>query len=457
MTISISAALKRHLAQPYQTTCTLWKVTLSASAGAAAGTVKGFTDLDRDVVKGGVTYLAEVGYTRTDIATSGALNVDNLEVDGVLNSPSINETDLMAGIWDFAAIQISLVNWADYFVFNPITSITRSGTVATAIVASTAQLASGDTLVISGAVQSQYNGTFTITVTGPTHFTFPVSGSPATPATGTIVYQTNMGEMILRVGTLGEVTQERGVFKAELRGLAQAYTRVIGQLTGPSCRTTLGSSLCKIDMTPFTVTGTLTGVSADNRTVFDTSRTEPGPGGTSSPITGITQANPGHVTVSVALDTSLTEGSAITISGVVGMDAVNNVTVIHNIASDRLSFDLPTDTSSLPAWISGGTVTPLGSGSGYFDNGVFTWTSGPNTGFSIEVQSYVPGQITFQLPVGPPNALPAAPQIGDTYTLKAGCDYSPDTCKNRFNNLVNFRGEPFVPGIDKLTQVGKSV
>jgi hypothetical protein len=448
--ITISAALKRSLARAAGTFCTLYRV-----AWKDGTTVLGFTDFNQDITYddggGSVVYKAMSGYTRSDIETSGALNVDNLELDGPLVSPSITEADLIAGLWDFAAIKLSRVNWGDFFIQHPIVTITRSGSTATVTVGTTADLASGDTLVIYGAAQSQYNGAHVITVTGPTHFTYAVSGSPATPATGTLYYQTSMGALIYRVGTLGEVTMERNNFKAELRGLTQAYTRVIGQLTSPSCRTTLGSTLCTVNLTPFTVTGALTGVNADNRTLYDTARTEPGP--TAGPsITHITQANPGHVTLGSALD--LPNGAPITISGVVGMTNVNTVTTVNNIAGDGLSFDLPIDTSAFPAYTSGGTVTPLGSGSGYFDNGVFTWTSGANNGFSMEVQSYVPGQITLELPVGPPSVGVAVPQVGDTYSLHAGCDYSMATCRDRFNNIVNFRGEPYLPGTDKLLQVG---
>jgi uncharacterized phage protein (TIGR02218 family) len=52
-----------------------------------------------------------------------------------------------------------------------------------------------------------------------------------------------------------------------------------------------------------------------------------------------------------------------------------------------------------------------------------------------------------------PLAFPYTPQVGDTFTLTAGCDHRKDTCKNKFNNLVNFRGEPFVPGQDILNDL----
>jgi len=69
-----------------------------------------------------------------------------------------------------------------------VTSITRSGSVATVTTTTTNTLETGNTVVISGAVETEYNGTFTITgITTPgSVFTYTVSGTPATPATGTI-------------------------------------------------------------------------------------------------------------------------------------------------------------------------------------------------------------------------------------------------------------------------------
>ena len=68
-----------------------------------------------------------------------------------------------------------------------ISSITRSGTTATATTAAAHGLATGERANIRGADQADYNGDFTVTSTGATTFTFTVDGSPATPATGTMV------------------------------------------------------------------------------------------------------------------------------------------------------------------------------------------------------------------------------------------------------------------------------
>lgn len=67
-----------------------------------------------------------------------------------------------------------------------VTSITRSGTVATVTTSATNALSTGQTVTIAGAVETDYNGSFVITVTSGTTFTYTVANSPTTPATGTI-------------------------------------------------------------------------------------------------------------------------------------------------------------------------------------------------------------------------------------------------------------------------------
>src|SRR5450432_1346245 len=72
------------------------------------------------------------------------------------------------------------------FTHYTITLLTRSGTTATATVSSTSTLTTGESLTIANADQGQYNKTAVITVTGPTTFTYSVSGNPAVTATGSI-------------------------------------------------------------------------------------------------------------------------------------------------------------------------------------------------------------------------------------------------------------------------------
>ena len=91
----------------------------------------------------------------------------------------------------------------------------------------------------------------------------------------------------------------------------------------------------------------------------------------------------------------------------------------------------------------------------YYKYGVITFTSGENNGLQMEVkasdipsgESYV--AIELFLP------MPETVSSGDPFTIYAGCGKTATTdCKTKFNNLVNFRGFPFIPGQDEMMKVG---
>lgn len=174
---------------------------------------------------------------------------------------------------------------------------------------------------------------------------------------------TTQGALKLRRGWLGEVSFYRQQFVAEVRGLTQRLSQTIGELYSASCRATLGDSRCKIDMVPYTVMGSVTGI-ATSQQCTDSARTE---------------------------------------------------------ASDSFAF------------------------------GTMRFTSGANNGISMEVKEYiyasgVGGQFILALPLPYPIA------TGDSYSLTMGCDKTLATCFNRFGNVVNFRGEPLVPGLDRMLE-----
>lgn len=256
------------------------------------------------------------------------------------------------------------------------------------------------------------------------------------------------GTMILRTGRLGEVTMRRGEFQTELRGLTQAYAMTIGSLVTPACRAVLGDSRCGVSMGAYTVTGTVDSVSADSLVIYDSARTEAGPTGAIT-INDVDNDSPATVHLDDTFEFPV--GTPVTISGISTMPGMNATTYVTEVGSTKLIIRVEIDASAMPTYSAGGgSVTPLGSDSGYFDYGLLTMTSGASEGLSMEVKSYVPGQITLQLP------FPFTVAAGDTYSLTAGCDRSFATCRDRFNNVVNFRGEPYVPGLDSLVQVGRS-
>jgi uncharacterized phage protein (TIGR02218 family) len=54
-----------------------------------------------------------------------------------------------------------------------------------------------------------------------------------------------------------------------------------------------------------------------------------------------------------------------------------------------------------------------------------------------------------------PTSFPIA--VGDTFSISAGCDKSKDTCQAKFANIANFRGFPFVPGLDAAVQTANAL
>jgi uncharacterized phage protein (TIGR02218 family) len=75
-----------------------------------------------------------------------------------------------------------------------------------------------------------------------------------------------------------------------------------------------------------------------------------------------------------------------------------------------------------------------------YQQGSITFTSGVNSGVTANVNYVASGSY---LVLGYP--LQSAPASGDTFTVYQGCDHTPGTCSGKFNNLLNFRGFPYVP------------
>lgn len=92
------------------------------------------------------------------------------------------------------------------------------------------------------------------------------------------------------------------------------------------------------------------------------------------------------------------------------------------------------------------TATGLGAyDDGWFTGGKLIWTSGNNNGYEFEVKYHsknASGVVTIELWQIP--AYTMAP--GDDFDISAGCDKLFDTCKTKFDNTINFRGFPHIPG-----------
>ena len=89
--------------------------------------------------------------------------------------------------------------------------------------------------------------------------------------------------------------------------------------------------------------------------------------------------------------------------------------------------------------------------SGWFTHGLVTFTSGAAEGQKVEVKSHTHAGGVAAIELWSPARLPLVP--GQTFTVSAGCDKRLATCRAKFENAVNFRGFPHMPGNDVLTAV----
>lgn len=132
---TLSTGLAAHLATGATTMAYCWRVT------RRDGEVLGFTEHDETIVCDGATFEAASGFDASQIQTSLGLSVDNFTATGALSSDSISETDILAGRYDDAALELLWVNWADPTQFL-VTSSGNLGEIKRAGLAFTAEFRS---------------------------------------------------------------------------------------------------------------------------------------------------------------------------------------------------------------------------------------------------------------------------------------------------------------------------
>jgi len=364
--------MSRNITQAMATWLTSDVLTLAACVRITRkdGSVFGFTDLDIDVVYGGITYLSSSGYTPSAIQSANDLSTSNMEINALLleDGGVVTQTDIEAGIWDNAAVLIFGLNYADL----------------------------------------------------------------------------TMGQINLTVGNLGQFTVMNGGWKVELRGLAQTLQQTIGEQFSPGCRATLGDARCKVDLASFTFLGIVASVTQAGLAWSDPTLTQ---GGALSEYIDTV----GHTIPTIApYQVTVVPPSGGWASSVSVLDSGQKVysQVDSNPGSSQYSVSANPDGSATYTFYSntaGGEIfLNYNYTRGYFALGKVTWTSGQNAGYSQDVRTFAPGAVTLGLPTPYPIA------AGDAYSIVAGCDRQIGTCVASYNNVVNFRGEAYIPGPDVL-------
>ena len=243
----------------------------------------------------------------------------------------------------------------------------------------------------------------------------------------------------LRQGIMGEVSQKNGKYTAELRSKSQYLQNTIGELYSPACRANFGDHRCKVSFDPspdpWATTTAYTALSEDVA------------GDTVTPIGGDGfwyQCMGGGTSGAVEPAWPGVLGRRFTDDDGLEWECMSIQAVQIVLTGQTVTFASPTEPkgSFAIALVQADPDYP----DGWFDSGIVAWESGANIGLSGEIKTYtVDG---FGLIFTMPDDI----ATGNTCALIAGCDKTLETCRDRYGNTINFRGEPYIPSRDQLTQ-----
>lgn len=116
--------LTSHFGQEVVTLATCWRITRTDNV------IMGFTDHIDDITFDSFTYKSSNSFAASSISGSSDLSVDELDIEGVLDSTEITEEDLMAGKYDYARLQVFMVNYEDLAQGKMVLRLGRLGDVS---------------------------------------------------------------------------------------------------------------------------------------------------------------------------------------------------------------------------------------------------------------------------------------------------------------------------------------
>ncbi len=103
----ISPALQQHLDGELTMLAECIKITRTD------GVVIAFTTHDCDLVLDGLTYKADGSFTSGRLDNSASFNQNKFEIKGMLDSIQLDGESIKAGLYDYARVDVFIVNWAD--------------------------------------------------------------------------------------------------------------------------------------------------------------------------------------------------------------------------------------------------------------------------------------------------------------------------------------------------------
>ncbi len=391
----ISAPLKAHLQQDVTSLCTCWLITRQD------GGVFAFTDHDTDLVLNEVTYLASTGYTRTAIKSEDSMAVDNVSIVGIMDSEAISEIDLKGGKFDYAAVQVFLVNWAD----------------------------------LSMGILRLRSGWFGETVVLPTGIFHTELRGLAQALTTEFVSQFSQ----LCRADLGD--SKCGVDLEPFSGNATVTNAAVLAVGENEFEVAPLSYTSTADVTEATVVFTKNATVGASVTLQTGSKVQT----YGIPFNYNSTDSVKYLTAVINADNASGQIDATAVENF-SADNVHGVIITVTNPNEGANLSQAGDSNTgISIENFGGNSTGTLNNAGYLAGGLVTWTSGLNQGLSMEILWYDPNTNHLRLFLNMPFLI----ANGDTFTFRPGCDKRRETCALRYNNMDRFRGEPDLPGLDK--------
>lgn len=469
---TISSGLDTHLTEEVTTLARCWKITRQD------GVQFFFTTHDANLTFEGDEYISMNGFNTTAITSSAALDVDNLNVAGFFEEETITSEDLAAGLFDYADVRLFLVNWSD---ISQGALKLRRGWFGEVIHTPSGMFKvelRGMTQALAQHIGELYGPECRADL-GDTRCKVPIDPDLIQRLTAYEVG--DYVKVVTDSGAFGYAQYENRVYKCISAGITAdaqpVYDTGVGNTTddggaagggtvavytAPVSNYTLGLFI-RIDDFQYTFVTTLTSSSPGNVLIgttvsdsldnlFNAITGGPGAGTTynvDTPVNTTVTATEGAGTITVELADFSIPGqnvllSASILSGtwdVASLSTSSNACVFQAVEAWSRNFTVTGVTDHDTFAIS---VDESRAVDGWFDGGVLVFDEGPNhdKGFEVKTWTNSGGAVNLYLPVG------FDITIGERGRIYPGCDKSLATCRDKFNNLLNMRAEPYLPGND---------
>jgi hypothetical protein len=191
---------------------------------------------------------AAAGTSIYDASASTAVAVKTITNDKLqhINVGTTGGHFMVAVNGDDAALLYDGTNWISYAftaTAQTISTITRGGTgnlTATVTTASPHGLITGNQIVVAGASPAQYNGTYIITRTGASTFTYTMATAPATDATTVGAYTINYAITGVNSNTFVHVNLFKNFLFFVQENSMEVWYLPVGQVAGAATKLDFG-------------------------------------------------------------------------------------------------------------------------------------------------------------------------------------------------------------------------